>query len=111
MMGDGARYEETSAFTVMNIWVTALKAVGAWAVKQRLIARNPFVECSVPVPKKTRHRETKAFSADEIRLILSNASAINDTTTPAMATRRWSLGFAHTLGRGPVRSRSCAVRM
>jgi len=81
--------KKRSAFTVMNIWVTALKAVGTWAVKQRLIARNPFVDCSVPVPKKTRHRETQAFSTDEIRLILSNASAIKDTTTPAMATRRW----------------------
>jgi hypothetical protein len=81
--------KERSAFTVMNIWVAAIKAVGAWAVKQRLIARNPFVDCSVPVPKKTRHRETQAFSADEIRLILTNGSAIKDTTTPALATRRW----------------------
>jgi integrase len=81
--------KKRSAFTVMNIWVTALKAVGSWAVKQRLIARSPFVDCSVPVPKKTRHRETQAFSADEIRLILSSASAIKDTATPAMATRRW----------------------
>jgi hypothetical protein len=38
--------KKRSASTVMNIWVTALKAVGAWAVKQRLIARNPFVDCS-----------------------------------------------------------------
>jgi integrase len=81
--------KKRSAFTVMNIWVTALKAVGTWAVKQRLIARNPFANCSVPVPKKTRHRETQAFTTDEIRLILSNASAIKDTTRPAMAACRW----------------------
>jgi integrase len=81
--------KKRSAFTVMNIWVTAIKAVGTWAVKQRLIARNPFVDCSVPVPKKARHRETQAFRTDEIQLILSNATAIKDTTTPAMATRRW----------------------
>jgi integrase len=42
-----------------------------------------------PVPKKTRRRETQAFSTKEIRLILSNASAIKDTTRPAMAARRW----------------------
>lgn len=34
--------KKRSAFTVMTIWVTALKAVGRWAVKQRYIARNPF---------------------------------------------------------------------
>jgi integrase len=81
--------KKRSAFTVMNIWVTALKAVGTWAGKQRLIARNPFTDCAVPVRKKTRHRETQAFSSDEIRLILSNASAIRDTTRPAMAACRW----------------------
>jgi integrase len=81
--------KKRSASTVMNIWVTALKAVGSWAVKQRLIARNPFVDCSVPVPKKTRRRQTRAFSTKEMRLILSNASAIKDTTRPAVAARRW----------------------
>jgi len=78
-----------SPFTVMTVWVTALKAVGKWAVKQRLIARNPFADCSVSVPKKTRHRETKAFSTEEIRLILSSASAIKNTRRPAVAARRW----------------------
>jgi integrase len=78
-----------SPFTVMTIWVTALKAVGKWAVKQRQIARNPFADCSVSVPKKTRHRETKAFSTEEIRLILSSASAIKNTRRPAVAARRW----------------------
>jgi len=78
-----------SPFTVMTVWVTALKAVGKWAVKQRLIARNPFADCSVSVPKKTRHRETKAFSTEEIRLILTSASAIKNTRRPAMAARRW----------------------
>ena len=78
-----------SAFTVMTVWVTALKAVGKWAVKQREIAINPFAECSVSVPKKTRHRETKAFSTEEIRLILTSASAIKNTKRPATAARRW----------------------
>jgi len=67
-----------SAFTVMSVWVTALKAVGKWAVKQREIAINPFADCSVSVPKKTRHRETKAFSTEEIRLILTSANAIKN---------------------------------
>src|SRR6266436_4317220 len=73
----------------MTVWVTALKAVGAWAVKQRHIARNPFADCSVRVPKKMRHRETQAFSPNEIRLILSSAGAIKNTRRPAIAARRW----------------------
>jgi integrase len=81
--------KKRSPFTVMTIWVTALKAVGAWAVKQRHIARNPFADCSVRVPKKMRHRETQAFSTDEIRLILSSAGAIKNTRRPAIAARRW----------------------
>src|SRR5215472_8835638 len=36
-----------------------------------------------------RHRETKAFSTEEIRLILTSASAIKNTKRPAMAARRW----------------------
>jgi integrase len=43
----------------------------------------------VPVPKKTRHRETKAFSSEEIRLILSAGGAVRNTRTPGMAARRW----------------------
>jgi integrase len=78
-----------SPFTVMTIWVTALKAVGKWALKQRHIVRNPFADCSVRVPKKTRNRETKAFSVDEIHLILSSCSAIKNTGRPTLAARRW----------------------
>jgi integrase len=81
--------EDRSAGTVQTIYVAALKAVGRWAVKQRHIARNPFADCSVPVPKKTRHRETKAFSTEEIRLILKSASAIKNNRRPGMAARRW----------------------
>jgi integrase len=81
--------KKRSPFTVMTVWVTALKAVGAWAAKQRHIARNPFVDCSVRVPKKMRHRETQAFSTDEIRLILSSAGAIKNTRRPAIAAWRW----------------------
>jgi integrase len=81
--------KKRDAVTVMKIYVAALKALGRWAVKQRHITRNPFADCSVPVPKKTRHRETKAFSSGEIRLILSAASAVRNTRTPGMAARRW----------------------
>jgi integrase len=81
--------KKQSPSTVMAIWVTALKAVGRWAAKQKHIERNPFAECSVSVPKKPRHRETKAFSSEEIRLVLGSASAIKNTRKPTMAARRW----------------------
>jgi len=81
--------KKRDAVTVMKIYVAALKALGRWAVKQRHITRNPFADCSVRVPKKTRHRETKAFSPEEIRLILSAAGAVENTRRPGMAARRW----------------------
>jgi integrase len=81
--------EDRSAGVVQGTYITALKAIGRWAVKQRHIARNPFAECEVPVPKKTRRRDTKAFSTEEIRLILSAASAIRTIRTPGIAARRW----------------------
>lgn len=78
-----------SAGTVKRTWINSLKAVGRWAIKQRLIAHNPFADCSVTVPRKTHHRETKAFTAEEIHLILSSACAIKNTRRPTMAARRW----------------------
>jgi integrase len=78
-----------SAGTVKRTWINSLKAVGRWAIKQRLIAHNPFADSSVTVPRKTHHRETKAFTAEEIHLILSAACAIKNTRRPTMAARRW----------------------
>jgi integrase len=80
---------ERAASTIKKIYLTPLKAVGRWAVKQRLITRNPFEECVVTLPKRVRHRETKAFIPEEIRLILSSANAIRNTKRPGMAARRW----------------------
>jgi integrase len=80
---------ERAASTVKKIYLTPLKAVGRWAVQQRLITRNAFEECALTLPKRVRHRETKAFSPEEIRLILSSANAIKNTERPGMAARRW----------------------
>ena len=57
---------DRSAGTVANIWVRAARTVFAWAVNEKLIARNPFTGWRVKVPKKIRTRETKAFTDDEI---------------------------------------------
>jgi integrase len=81
--------KKQSPSTVMRIWVTALKAVGRWSLKRKHITRNPFADCDVTVPRRTRNRETKSFNTDEIKLILSEASAIKNTQRPGMAARRW----------------------
>jgi integrase len=78
-----------SAATVQTTYVAALKAIGGWGRKKHLISRNPFVDSKVDVPKKTHNRETKAFSTEEIRLILSAANAVNHIRTTGMAARRW----------------------
>jgi hypothetical protein len=49
--------------------------VFAWAVGEKLISRNPFTGWRVKVPKKLRTRETKAFTEDEIGVILNAALA------------------------------------
>jgi integrase len=87
--------KKRNAFTVMNTYVASLRAVCAWAVKQRLITVNPFTKASVKVPEnqkpKSRSpgRETKAFTDDEVKLILRSALAIEDTQQTSGALRRW----------------------
>lgn len=86
--------KERSAFTVMNSYVAALRAVCAWAVKQRRITTNPFAKAGVKVPDSQKPksrppgRESKAYTDDEVKLILRSASAVEDTR-PAGALRRW----------------------
>jgi hypothetical protein len=77
-----------TAHTVAKIWVRAARTVFAWAVDERLISRNPFVGWHVKVPKKILTRETKAFTHDEINLILSAALAIQPRSK-GDAAKRW----------------------
>jgi integrase len=77
-----------TAHTVAKIWVRAARTVFAWAVDERLISRNPFVGWHVKVPKKIVTRETKAFTHDEINLILSAALAIQPRSK-GDAAKRW----------------------
>jgi integrase len=67
---------ERTAATVADVWVRAARTVFGWAVDERFISRNPFVGWRMKVPKKTRTRETKAFTDDEIKTILNAALAI-----------------------------------
>ena len=68
---NGLINSDRTARTVANIWVRAARTVFAWAVDEKLISRNPFIGWRVKVPKKIRTRETKAFTDDEINVILT----------------------------------------
>jgi integrase len=80
---------ERSAGVVRDAWVRACRTVFEWARRQKLIASNPFADVHISVPRKTRLREGREFSAAEIRTILSAALAIGQLRTKTDAVRRW----------------------
>jgi hypothetical protein len=43
---------DRSAHTVMDVWVRACRTVFAWAVTEKLLARNPFIGRRLRVPRK-----------------------------------------------------------
>jgi integrase len=79
---------DRTARTVMDVWVRSCRAVFGWAVDEKLIARNPFITWRVKVPKKIQTRETKAFTTDEINVILSAASKVK-IGSKTDAAKRW----------------------
>jgi integrase len=79
---------ERSALTVRDTWKVAARTVFSWAVEQQLISRNPFADVKITVPRRNVVRETKAFTDDEIKLILKAASDVS-ARTPSEATKRW----------------------
>jgi integrase len=81
--------EERSAHTVATVWRTALKTVFAWAVAEKLVESNPFREVRINVPRKNVERETKAFSRDEAKVILSAALLCDDRKSFDERARRW----------------------
>ena len=80
---------ERSAGTVRDVWKAAGRTMFGWAVEQHLITHNPFTDVRIKVPRKDIVRETKAFTADEIKIILRAASAISQPRTPSEAAKRW----------------------
>jgi integrase len=79
---------ERSAGTVADGWVRAARTVYNWALEQKLILRNPFTGWNIRVPKKTRTRETNAFTDDEIKAILNGALSIK-VRSKGDAAKRW----------------------
>lgn len=64
---------ERSAFTVATIWRTALKTICNWAMDEGKLASNPFARVKIAVPRKNETRDSKAFTDDEVRTILTAA--------------------------------------
>ena len=78
-----------SAKTVATVWKTALKTVFTWALGEKLLSTNPFKEVRISVPREITERETKAFTADEARIILKAALSYTSPETIDERARRW----------------------
>jgi integrase len=81
---------ERSAVTVRDVWKVAGRTVFGWAADQQLVSRNPFADVRITVPRKNIVRETKAFTAEEVKTILKAASVISRPRTPGEAAKRWA---------------------
>ncbi len=77
-----------SAAVVKKTWLNAANTVFRWALEHKLIARNPFANVKVTVPKKKQLREP-TFRSQETRTILQAALAITDIDSPREAAKRW----------------------
>src|SRR5262249_11436436 len=86
---DGLINDKRKAGTVRDVWITACRTACKWAVKKQLLSRNPFEGVHIDVPRKLRNRESKAFTADELKMILSAALAVGKPQTKTQAVRRW----------------------
>ncbi len=74
--------------TVNDVWINAGRTIFAWGVEERLVAANPFQGVRVTQPRKTHHRETKAFTPAEAATILRAASSMQ-VKTPLDGAFRW----------------------
>jgi integrase len=83
--------ESRSAQTVSEVWLGAAKTVFSWAKDAKRIDQNPFRGIKITIPRKTRHRETKAFTAGEALTILeATLSEPPARLAPHyIAARRW----------------------
>jgi integrase len=81
--------DKRKAGTVRDVWITACRTACKWAMKRKLLPHNPFEAVHIDVPRKVRNRESKAFTADELKIILSAALAVGKPQTKTQAVRRW----------------------
>ncbi len=85
---EGLINHQRSPVTVRDVYVIACRTVFAWGIGKRLVSRNPFTGWRITVPKKIRTRETKAFTDNEIKTILSAALAVR-VDSKGDAAKRW----------------------
>lgn len=86
---DGLIRNGRSAGNIGKVWRTALKTVFAWALRQGLVASNVFTEIKITVPRKTRERDTKAFTVVEAHQILAATLQYAEPRTVEEGARRW----------------------
>ena len=67
--------------TINETWLSAARTVFGWGVREKLIGANPFKDVKVTEPKRIQHRETKAFTDEEAKMILTAAFAVTPRTT------------------------------
>ncbi len=79
--------ENRSRFTVRNTWLKATNTVFAWGTTRKLTT-NPFAAVVMEVPRRKKHRP-KWFHEHERTTILKAAKAVEDTSNPDDAARRW----------------------
>lgn len=85
---NGLISEDRTAYTVSSVWVNSARTVFGWGVREKLVARNPFVGWRIKVPKKKTTRETKAFTTEEANTILSAALKMG-VRSKSSAAKRW----------------------
>ncbi|WP_160310414.1 hypothetical protein [Microvirga vignae] len=87
----GSITEDRSAQTVQEVWLNAAKTVFRRGKETKHLDHNPFETVKVTVPNKVRHRETKAFTSEEIQTILKATLQEPPARLSAhyRATRRW----------------------
>ena len=81
--------DKRTAATVRGTWLRAAKTIWGWALEQRLVAINPFADIRLPVRRRIRTRESKAFLSVEARTILAAALAVSDVGRKSAAAKRW----------------------
>jgi len=82
---------ERSPQTIREVWLPATRRVFGWGVDHKHVHKNPFAEIKVDVPRRTRHRETKAFRPEEVQVILRASATYNTPRTARERARRWAM--------------------
>jgi hypothetical protein len=102
----GSISEDRSAQTVQEVWLTAAKTIFRWGKETRFLEQNPFAEVKVTVPSKVRHRETKAFTSQEIETILKAALQESPSGSRPTIKRHVAGSLGSVLIQEPVQGRS-----